>query len=266
MATCYRHPTRETGVSCSSCGRPICPDCMTPTSVGMRCPECARERTRVYRAPSIGATPRATEVLIAINVLVYIAEIATGSGFGSVSGTVYEKGALFGPAVGLGHDYWRLVTSGFLHASFLHIGFNMYVLWIVGRSLEPAIGTARFVALYLASLLCGSLGVILLDPNAVTVGASGAVFGLFGALLVEARSRGIDLWQSGLIPIVAINFAFTFLVPGIAIGGHVGGFLGGLATGLLFLEADRNRVPRAVSLAACVAVAAAAGIAAAALA
>jgi membrane associated rhomboid family serine protease len=240
---------------------------MTPTSVGMRCPECARERTRVYRAQSIGGTPIATQALIAINVLAYLAEIATGAGFGNVqSGTVYDHGALYGPAVGIGHDYWRLVTSGFLHASFFHIAFNMYFIWIIGRSLEPAIGSARFVALYLASLLCGSLGVIVLDPNSVAVGASGAAFGLLGAVIVEARSRGIDLWQSGLLPLALINFAFTFLFPGIAVGAHVGGFVGGLAIGMLFLEADRRRVPRPVSLAACVAIAAAAGIAAAALA
>jgi membrane associated rhomboid family serine protease len=253
MATCYRHPTRETGVSCSSCGRPICPDCMTPTSVGMRCPECARERTRVHRVSSLPSAPVATQAIVAVNVLAYIAEIAGGSGFGDVSGTVYEKGALFGPAVSIGHDYWRLVTSGFLHASFFHIAFNMYFIWMIGRSLEPAVGTPRFVALYLTSLLCGSFGVLLLEPNSVAVGASGAAFGLLGAIIVEARSRGIDLWQSGLLPLALINFAFTFLYPGIAVGAHLGGFAGGLLVGLVFDQADRRRLPRSVSYAACAA-------------
>jgi membrane associated rhomboid family serine protease len=228
---------------------------MTPTRVGMRCPECSRQRTRVHRVSSLPSAPVATQAIVAINVVAFLAELATGGGLGSVGGTVYEKGALWGPAVAFGHDYWRLVTSGFLHASFFHIAFNMYFIWIVGRSLEPAIGTARFVALYAASLLCGSFGVLLLEPNAVAVGASGAAFGLFGCLMVEARARGIDLWASGLIPIALINFAFTFLYPGIAVGAHLGGFAAGLLVGVVFNQADRRRLPRPVSLAACAVIA-----------
>ncbi len=261
MPTCYRHPTRETGVSCSSCGRSICPDCMTPTSVGMRCPDCAREKTRVHRVSTLPTAPVVTQAIVAINVLAYIAEIATGAGFGNVSGTVYEKGALFGPLVAINHEYWRILTSGFLHASFFHIAFNMYFIWIIGRSLEPALGSGRFAALYLTSLLCGSFGVLLLEPNSVAVGASGAAFGLLGAIIVEARSRGIDLWQSGLLPLALINFAFTFLYPGIAVGAHVGGFAGGLVLGAIFDQADRRRLPRAVSYAACAALSVAAVVA-----
>jgi membrane associated rhomboid family serine protease len=236
---------------------------MTPTPVGMRCPECARDRTRVHRpAAAFNQTPIATQVIIAINVIAFLAELATGGGFGNVTaGKVYDHGLLFGPYVHDNHEYWRLVTSGFLHASFIHIGFNMYVIWIVGRSLEPAIGTSRFVALYMTSLLCGSLGVMLLEPHAAAIGASGAAFGLFGAMIVEARRRGIDLWQSGLIPIVGINFAFTFLFPGIAIGAHVGGFAGGLLVGVLFDQADRARLPRWMSLAACIGIGVAAFVA-----
>jgi len=252
MPTCYRHPTRETGVACSNCGRPICPDCMTPTTVGMRCPECSKQRTRVVRPRAMAATtPIATQVIIAINVLVYLAELATGGGFGSVSGgTVFDKGALFGPLVQHQSEWWRLVTSGFLHASVLHIGFNMFFVWMIGRSLEPAIGTARFVVAYGAALLCGSLGVLLFDFNSIAVGASGAAFGLLGALIAEARSRGIDLWSTGLIQIALFNFAFTFFYPGIAIGAHVGGFAGGLLVGVIYTECDRRRLPRSVSLAA----------------
>ncbi|HET6447554.1 MAG TPA: rhomboid family intramembrane serine protease, partial [Conexibacter sp.] len=210
MPTCYRHPTRETGVACSNCGRPICTDCMTSTTVGMRCPECAKQRTRVMRPRSMAAAaPVATQAIVAINVVAYLAELFTGRGFGSIeSGTVFQHGALLGPLVASG-DWWRVVTSGFLHASFLHVAFNLVFIWFIGRSLEPAIGTARFVVVYAASLLCGSLGVLLLEPNAVAVGASGAAFGLMGALIVEARSRGIDLWATGLIQIALLNFAFT---------------------------------------------------------
>lgn len=259
MPTCYRHPTRETGVSCSNCGRPICTDCMTPTTVGMRCPECARQRTRVHRVrPGDVPTPTATQAIIAVNVLAYLGEIASGSGFGNVSGTLYEKGALYGPLVSVNHDYWRLVTSGFLHASFIHIAFNMVFLWFIGRSLEPAIGSTRFVAAYVAALLCGSFGVLLLEPNSVAVGASGAIFGLLGTLIVEARRRGIDLWQSGLLQIALLNFAFTFLGANIAIGAHLFGFAGGVLVGVVFDQADRRRLSRAVSLLACAFIAVAA--------
>lgn len=254
MPTCYRHPSRETGVACSNCGRPICPDCMTPTPVGMRCPECSRERTRVHRMRSMPSAPVATQVIIAINVLVYLAELATGSGFGSVGGDVYQHGALYGPYVDVLGEWWRLVTAGFLHASFFHVAFNMVFIWMIGRSLEPAIGTPRFVVAYLASLLCGSFGVLLIEPHAISVGASGAAFGLLGALIVEARSRGIDLWATGLLQIALLNFAFTFLIPGIAIGAHVGGFVGGLLVGAIYDQADRRRLPAAASLGAAAAV------------
>jgi membrane associated rhomboid family serine protease len=262
MPTCYRHPTRETGVSCSNCGRPICPDCMTSTTVGMRCPECARQRTRVVRPRAMAnATPIATQAIIAVNVLVYLAELATGGGFGGVGGTVYEKGALFGPLIQYQDEYWRIVTSGFLHASLIHIGFNMFFIWMIGRSLEPAIGTARFVVAYGAALVCGSLGVLLLEFDSVAVGASGAAFGLLGALLVEARSRGIDLWSTGLPQLALLNFAFTFLFPGIAIGAHVGGFAGGILVGVIYDQCDRRRLPRTASLAAGVALGLAAFVA-----
>jgi membrane associated rhomboid family serine protease len=250
MPTCYRHPTRETGVSCSNCGRPICTDCMTPTTVGMRCPECAKQRTRVMRPRAMAnAAPVATQAIIAVNVAVYLAELFTGSGFGNLGGTVYQHGALFGPLVAAG-DWWRVVTSGFLHASLWHVALNMVFIWFIGRSLEPAIGTPRFVVAYGASLLCGSLGVLLLEPNSVAVGASGAAFGLMGALIVEARSRGIDLWATGLIQIALLNFAFTFLGANIAVGAHLGGFAGGVVVGVIYDQCDRRRLPREVSLAA----------------
>lgn len=250
MPTCYRHPTRETGVACSSCGRPICPDCMTPTPVGMRCPECARSRTRVHHGPPRPSAPVATQAIIALNVVVYLAQLATGGGFGDVGGRVYQEGALYGPFVAQLHEYWRIVTAGFLHASLWHIAFNMVFIWFIGRSLEPAIGTARFVVAYLASLVCGSFGVLLLEPDSVAVGASGAAFGLLGTLIVEARSRGIDLWATGLLQLALLNFAITFLIPNIAIGAHLLGFAGGLAVGAVYDAADRRRLPPAATLAA----------------
>jgi membrane associated rhomboid family serine protease len=252
MATCYRHPNRETGVACSNCGRPICTDCMTPTPVGMRCPECAKDRTRVVRGPSRPASePTATIVLIALNVIAFIAELGTGSTMGSGgSGSVVVDGGLFGPYVADG-EWYRLLTSGFLHSGLMHIAFNMFFIWVLGSMLEPALGRARFVALYFTALLSGSLGVMLLDPTSLTVGASGAAFGLLGAAIVEARARGLDIWASGLGLTAVLNFGITFLIPGISIGGHLGGFVGGMVVALLFQQADRMRLPRLASLGAC---------------
>ena len=230
--TCYRHPDRETRVSCSSCGRPICPECMTPTPVGMRCPECANQRTRVVQnptgTPGFEAAP-ATYVLIAINVIVFLVEIAQGAG------GFYELGlsrfivdfALFGPAVAEG-EWYRLVTSAFLHEGIIHIGFNMFLLLILGRLLEPALGTPRFLVLYFASLLAGSLGALVVDPNALGLGASGAVFGLAGAVFVIARGRGLDALASQIGFLIIFNLIFSFVYPNISIGAHIGGLVGGV--------------------------------------
>lgn len=242
MATCYRHPNRETGVSCSNCGRPICPDCMTPTPVGMRCPECARERTKVTRgavAPGRYDAP-ATYVLIALNVAAYLVEIAGGAGGLSpgVNSVSIDFG-LFGPSVAEG-EWYRLLTCGFLHVDLLHIAFNMFALYFLGRILEPGIGTPRFVALYFASLFAGSFGALLLDPNALTIGASGAVFGIFGAAFVIARSRGVDALASSIGIVLLLNLAITFGSRSISIGGHLGGLAAGLLCALVIVAGDRG--------------------------
>jgi membrane associated rhomboid family serine protease len=257
MAVCYRHTSRETGVSCSSCGRPICPDCMTPTSVGMRCPECSRDRTKVRTIRSLPSSPVATQALIAINVIVFLAEVATGSSLGgTVAGTVYEKGALYGPAIVDQHQYWRLVSAGFLHDGLWHIVINMFSLYFVGAALEPAIGRVNFVAIYVASLLAGSFGALLFAPDVPTLGASGAIFGIFGALIVVARNRGIPLWQSGLGVVLLINLLFSFSFKGISVGAHLGGLLAGVIAGVVVLElSERRRLP-AIALASCLVIAA----------
>jgi membrane associated rhomboid family serine protease len=231
MATCYRHPSRETGVSCSNCGKPICPDCMTTTPVGMRCPDCAGQRQRVQSMRSLHVDPIATYVLIGINVLMFLGSGGGGgilTGGGSGGSRVFNDFALYGPAIDLGHDYWRLVTGAFLHSGILHIGFNMYILYWLGTMLEPSLGHARFLALYFASLLAGSFGALLLDPNAVTVGASGAVFGLMGAAFVLQRARGMDPMQSGIGPLILINLVLGFVIPNVSVGGHLGGLAGGV--------------------------------------
>jgi membrane associated rhomboid family serine protease len=247
--TCYRHPDRETRVSCSSCGRPICPDCMTPTPVGMRCPECMRQRTKVVRNPvgtpgQFSAFP-ATMVLIAINAIVYLIEIAHGGGGlgGQSTKTIYDLGGLFGPAVSEG-EWYRLVTSGFVHVSPLHIAFNMVLLFFLGRLLEPALGTPRFLALYFASLLAGSFGVMLLDPNAVSAGASGAIFGLAGATFVIARGRGMDAIAGEIGFLIVFNLVFTFAAANISVGAHLGGLVGGVLCALAIVAGERGMLGR----------------------
>src|SRR5438270_527916 len=223
MPVCYRHPSRETGVSCSSCGRPICPDCMTPASVGMRCPECARERTKVRTPRSLTTAPVVTQALIAINVIVFLVETVSGVPFGGCSGscgTVWNHGVLFGPLIHLNHEYWRIVTGGFLHDGILHVGVNMLSLYFVGSVLEPAIGSINFTAVYLVSLLAGSFGALLFSPGIPSVGASGAIFGIFGALIVVAYRRGIPIWQSGLGFVLVLNLVISFTFRGISM--HLG--------------------------------------------
>lgn len=245
--TCYRHPDRETGVSCSSCGRPICPECMTPTPVGMRCPECMRERTRVTRGvgeASLFAAAPATFVLIALNVAAYLAEVGSGSGgLSSSGGGLILDFALFGPSVAEG-EWYRIVTSAFLHSGLVHIGFNMFALYFLGRLLEPGIGTPRFVAVYVVSLLGGACGALLLSPDSLTVGASGGVFGVFGATFVIARGRGVDAIASTVGVILLLNLAISFSVPRISLGGHLGGLAAGVLCSLLVLAGERGMLGR----------------------
>ena len=188
---CYRHPNRETGVSCSECGRGICPDCMVFAPVGIRCPEHAgrvqgasRVTQGVRRVSYEGQGALVTKILIGINVLVFLINLAQGSTLAQVPGTLFEKGALFVPG-GLDQgEWWRLITAAFLHASLIHLGMNMLVLWFIGAPVEQAIGRGRFLAIYMVSGLAGSAGALIFSPNAVTVGASGAIFGILGAALV----------------------------------------------------------------------------------
>jgi membrane associated rhomboid family serine protease len=251
--TCYRHPSRETAVACSSCGRPICPDCMTSTPVGMRCPECSRQKTKVRTAATLSSDPQLTYALIAINVIAWVAMLGSGAPINGVGGTIYQHGALYGPLVADG-DWWRVITAGFLHAGIIHIGFNMYFLYFLGQIIEPMIGKLRFGLIYAVSLAGGSFGALLLTPNTPTVGASGAVFGLMGAAILAMRARGIDPMQSGLGLTLLLNLGITFLIPGISKGGHVGGLVaGGIVGYLLFEIADRRRSAATPVLVACVA-------------
>jgi len=255
MATCYRHPSRETGVSCSNCGRPICPDCMTTTPVGMRCPECSRQKTVVKTLRNTVRRPEVTFALIAINAAAFVAE-GNISISGQPTNDVYLKGALLGsfpglPGQGVAHgQWWRIITSGFLHENLLHIGFNMYVLYILGQMLEPVLGRLKFGLIYGVALLTGSFGALLVSPHVPTVGASGAVFGIMGAAAVEMRARKIPVMQSGVGGLILINLVISFALPGISWGGHIGGLIGGAIAALLIQQGERRRL-QVLAIAAC---------------
>ncbi len=237
---CYRHPDRETGVTCSECGRPICPDCMVFAPVGIRCPDhsgqpqgTARVTQGVRRASFEGAGALVTKTLVAINVGIYLLELGLGGTINGTSNRIYAEGVLFGPLVAEG-EWWRLFTSMFLHYGPIHLLMNMLALWWVGGAVEQALGRGRYLLLYLVSGLAGSAGALIASPNALTVGASGALFGILGAALVLERQRTYVLGGAAL-PIIIFNVVFTFAVPGISIGGHLGGLAGG-ALGVLALS------------------------------
>lgn len=242
---CYRHPDRETLVRCSNCDRPICPSCMTPAAVGIRCPECTG-RGGTTRVRHIGRPQTDTAVvsiaLVVINCVVFAGEMLQGVGVSGISGSrIIADGAVYAAPVADG-ELWRLVTAGFIHASLFHILFNMWALWVLGGALESWIGPRRMLIIFGASVLWGSAGAILLSPGSQTVGASGGVFGLMGALLVMSRQRGMEFMSSGLGVVLLLNLGITFTIPGISVGGHLGGLAGGVAAALVLSGFGRGHI------------------------
>ncbi len=239
MATCFNHTDRETGRACTRCGRPACADCLRQASVGSHCFECIRDaqppaserlRRRWRSADLIGA-----KILIASNVVAYLALSASNGGSPMGGGSANLDWALFGPAVHDG-EWYRLVTSGFVHYGLLHLAMNMYILYIVALALERSAGTARFLLIYAVSLLAGSFGALLLDPLALTGGASGAVFGVAAATTVAMHSRGVRFMETGFGPLLLINVVLSFAIPQVSIGGHLGGLAGGATAGYAMLH------------------------------
>lgn len=277
---CYRHPDRETGLSCSECGRPICYECMTPAPVGLRCPEHSGKPQgiqKVTRAVSGVGSSRLNAVtlaLIGVNVAVVAVEFASGRYTTFTNNWIFNHGALFAsgayvqggvgmlPAhatapgyhlVGVAHgEWWRMFTAMFLHVNFLHIAMNMYALYFAGSILEQVIGRWRFLLLYFASGIAGSAGALILSPDKPTVGASGAIFGILGALLVLERRRHINTGGQ-VAGLIALNLIITFVFSSfISVGGHVGGLIGGVILMWVLLQYRRSA---ALSIAASVAVA-----------
>jgi membrane associated rhomboid family serine protease len=246
---CYRHPSVETGVHCVRCDRPICPQCMIPASVGFQCPECVSEGSKAVRQARTvyggvvrpGQMGRVTQVLIGINLVVFVMTVASGANFFNGhpgSSTVYNRFALV-PAE-IAHGQWyRLITAAFLHYGILHIFFNMYALLIVGPQLEHALGRIRYVALYVLAGIGGGVLSLAVGPvNEQAAGASGAIFGLFGALYIVARHQ--NLQTNAIAGTIAINLVITFTISNIDWRGHVGGLVVGAAVAAIYAYAPRG--------------------------
>ncbi|KGM16117.1 rhomboid family intramembrane serine protease [Actinotalea fermentans] len=245
---CPRHPDRVSYVRCQRCGRPTCPECQRPAAVGIHCVDCVRQAARtapqrrtVFGAPVRDGAPVVTYTILGLTVASFLLQLALGRR--------YSDQLIFAPVVGDTEPY-RFVTSALLHSTggsfgLTHILFNMYALWILGPSLERAFGRLRFLALYLLSVVGGHVMVLLvaspldLSWRQGVVGASGGIFGLFGAVLIAQRRIGGDL--RGIAVILGLNLVITFLVPGISWQGHVGGLATGLALGAVYAYAPKER-------------------------
>ncbi|MBN9608196.1 MAG: rhomboid family intramembrane serine protease [Actinobacteria bacterium] len=241
---CTWHPDRPTNLRCSRCGRPACPSCLTPASVGFHCRACvaeSRPAARVAVARTIagakhGAQPRITYALIGLNVLVFLAVAAQAGSLSDFRGSSIFNGSLLVPMLVAGGEWWRVVSSGFLHLSVTHIVLNMLALYFIGLGLERVLGAWRYLALYLLSLLGGSASIMLFaGVTSSAAGASGAIFGLMGALLVTLKRLKLDLRQAGII--IAINVIATFAIPGISWQAHVGGLVVGTLVGAAMVYA-----------------------------
>lgn len=258
VAHCYRHPDRETGRSCTRCGKSACGDCLVQVSIGSQCLDCIKAarpdvKTRAKfwnaRQPTL-----VTYTLIAINVAVYLWTVNADRkfDFGRIPHGDYTL-ALAKTFIQDG-QYYRLISSGFLHYGIFHIGMNMLLLFQLGQLLEPAIGRVRFALLYFASLLAGSLGALILQPNGLTGGASGAVFGLMAAAAIGLHRRGVNVFKTGIGTILILNLVITFTIPGISVGGHLGGAIAGAICGFVILAPRHAVLPKWASYATPIAV------------
>lgn len=234
VPACYRHPDRPASVGCTRCGRPVCPECMYTAPVGQQCPDCVHAAYAAapavpVAAARVGGKPLVTYGLIAVNVAVFLLQMARPE--------LREQFALWPPAVAHG-QYYRLVTSAFMHYGLMHLAFNMWALYVLGPPLEEHLGRGRYAALYGLSALGGSVMVYLFSAgNAATAGASGAIYGLFGATFVAAKRLHLDVrW---LVTLIAINLAMTFTIPGISWQGHVGGLITGAVVAAAYVFAPR---------------------------
>jgi membrane associated rhomboid family serine protease len=244
--TCFHHPDRETGRHCTRCGRPACADCLREAAVGAQCFECvkaAAPSTRQRLALRLrGENLLATKAIIGVNVVAFLA-IALLDGRIDGGGPTSRNLALYGPDVHNG-DWWQLLSSSIVHYGLLHLFFNMLVLWLVGRVLEPGAGALRFTELYVVSVLAGSAGALVVTPHVPTGGASGGVFGVAAAATLVMQRQGIRFWDTGFGPLLVINLLFSFYDTNVSIGGHIGGLIGGALAAEAMLAARRSGQPK----------------------
>jgi len=276
LTTCYRHPNREAGRRCTRCGKPACEECLVRADIGSQCLDCAkasrptgRERARYWsaRQPLL-----VTYSLMAVNIAVFVWMVVSDPNNLGMGGSITQEQADLALSdyvvvqtpnrielIDVTDQWYRLVSSGFLHYGFIHLAFNMFLLFQRGHLLEPSIGRVRFGLLYLAALLGGSAGALILQPDGLHGGASGAVFGLLGAAAVIMIQKGINPLSTGVGSIIMINLFITFsLRDQISVGGHVGGLIAGAAAGWFISAPRTRRLPDWVTYAAPIAVAVAA--------
>jgi membrane associated rhomboid family serine protease len=253
---CYRHPDRQTGLRCSRCDRPICGECANPAPVGQLCPDDARSTVRVRGLPG-SERPVVTYALLGLNtVMLFVAALLTGSGFGLLDPSaraLCRLGALNAAAIAESGQWWRLLTVMVLHGGLLHWAFNSWALWAFGPTLEGVLGRARFLALYVGAGLVGAGASFAFNQTALGVGASGAIFGLLGALVAyffRRRQAGGSVPLQNLLLVLVLNLFIASRSTNIDNLAHVGGFLAGLvAMGLWDAAGPRNRGVQAAALA-----------------
>ncbi|WP_040167939.1 rhomboid family intramembrane serine protease [Microbacterium gorillae] len=260
---CYRHPDRVSFVLCQRCLRTICHECQTPGPVGVVCPECMKEQKqsrtpaqkkaerRWTRGPDAVAASGfrglpVTYTIIAVTVVISLLQMIPG-GFGdTITSFLAFQGWRIDPGLPSILEPWRALTVLLVHGGIIHLGLNMLSLWMIGRILEPMLGRGRFLTLYLIAGLSGSVVTALIDPNQVVVGASGAIFGTLGAIIVITRRLGGDI--RGILIVVGLNLVIGFF-PGLSIAwqAHVGGLIGGLVVGAIY-AATRQRSKRGLQI------------------
>lgn len=263
---CYRHPDRQAGRRCTRCGNPACESCLVQAAVGSHCVSCVKAgqpdvKTRA-RFWSARQPILVTMTLITINVVIFIAVLIASRDPGALTGTVTNAHLRFGVSrdvlaqriswtsnggtlfVTEPHEWYRLLTSGFMHFGILHLAFNMYFLYVLGKLLEPSMGRVQYSLLYVASLFGGALGVVLLGGAGVTSGASGAIFGLLAAATVGLWRRGVNPFSTGLGATLILNLFITFAIPGISIGGHLGGIVAGSICAVVMLAPPYRSFPK----------------------
>lgn len=255
---CVRHPDRPTALACTRCGRPACPDCLRPAPVGAHCVDCIAEANRAAAATRprtvaggrarTDARPVVTTTLIAVNLVVFVLTALSAGSVWTNYASPWVEATWLVPADVAAGQWWRLVTAGFLHIGPLHVAVNMFALWVLGRDLELVLGRLRFSLLYGVSLLGSSVAVVLLgEPLRPVAGASGAVFGLMGALLVVLRRLRMN--QGPALLTIGINVVLSFTIPGLSLLGHLGGLVTGVLVAVVLVHGPARSRPAAGLLA-----------------